>query len=256
MRWLFSLLALPVLTGMCSAYTDDATHPLTYTGSSGSLAASAAFTFSSANGGTLQLILKNTGAPAVVNGDILNGLFWTSTTTLSAANGSALLGSSHVVDLSGGSVVQTTAPAGGDVGKKFDYSTSASWSKSVGSFNNAISGAGYITVNGDSGNLGTATMVPGGANNNQAYGIVSDIDLNAHNKVNSIPLIKDSVTFTFTNVGTSFNITALAFQYGTSLSETRFDGTPSTVPEPASYLGALAVSFAGLLLSTRRRTAA
>lgn len=201
---------------------------VTYTATSGSLAASAAFEINAI--GRLVVVLTNTStADVLVPADVLTAVFFSSNGTLTPVS-AALNG--------GSSVLFDAAPAGGVVGGEWGYGSGL-----VGAplgATQGISSSGF-------GLFGGSTF-PGddlddpAALNGLNYGITSagdDAGTGNAKVTGDEPLIRNSVVFTFTtdangNGFTLASIDKVSFQYGTSLTEPNI--TPPNVPEPASAL--------------------
>ena len=224
---------------------------LLFTGSNGTLSASADFALS---GNTLTITLTNTSPyDVLVPGDVLTGLFFNTAHTLTPL--SASLNGSSVYD---GSIKY-------NVGEGWQYKTFASGGPQGENAGISATGLGLFGPNGN-----FYTPLPGQQSNPNLggvdYGIVSAGDnpatgnggISGHG-----PFIKDSIVFTLT-AGQGFVLTDLGdsvvFQYGTSLTETHLTGTPPVtnphdspaVPEPSSMAIALtALAGAGFWRRTR-----
>jgi hypothetical protein len=213
---IFLLLAIP-MTSFAA--------PITFSASSGNLAASARFDVSGTN---LLVTLTNTStADVAIPTEILTAVFFD-------VNQPALTSVSAV--LTGGSTVLfDTAPLG-VVGGEWAYSSVLSGAP--GGATEGISGSGF-------GLFGAATF-PGAnldgpaAVNGLGYGITSASDNPATGNApvtGGNPLIKNSVVFTLGGLVAGFDpsalgaITNVSFQYGTALTEPNVP-----VPEPATML--------------------
>ena len=191
---------------------------MTFSGSSGNLAASATFDLDSSTH-TLTVLLTNTSTHDVlVPTDVLTGLFFNTTHPLTpgqvTTNGSVFYGSL------------------GDPNTGWGYKSgvSAQGKNSAISATGAVSGLGHSDFN------GTNAQLQG-----LDYGILSAGDNTGTGNAGVTghgPLIKNSVLFTLT-AADGFSLselgTSVVFQYGTDLSETHYTGTVTT-PEPSSLL--------------------
>ncbi len=201
---------------------------LTYSGSSGSLSASALFNLS---GSTLNVTLTNTSSSDVlVPTNVLTGLFFNTTHTLTPV--SASLNSSSVFY---GAFVN-------NVGEGWQYKSGVS----AQGKNSGLSAAG-LGIFGPSGNF----FSPGINLNGLNYGILSAGDNTGTGNTGVTghgPLIKNSVAYTLT-ADTLFSLSELGstvvFQYGTSITEPTVLGTcihdctpppPQVVPEPSTWI--------------------
>ena len=217
---------------------------ITFTGSSGTLSASATF---ETIAGNLQVVLANTStADTNSNGDVLQALFFNIATNPSLGYADA--------DLSSGSVFLHTATlvgSGSDVGAEWAYASSAGGLGSGVTQSYGLSSAGYgLFGPGDTlcctplhPDRGGSTTPPNGGD----FGLVSAGWLaadDANGFVTQGPHIDNSVTFLLTGFDPLLlsGISGVRFQYGTSLSETNIPGVTgsnsplSAIPEPASLL--------------------
>lgn len=225
-----------VLAGSASAAQ------ISFTGSSGSLAASVTFDTS---GTDLLVTLTNTStADALVPVDILTGVFFDI-----AGSPLALTRTSAVVP-AGSSVFYGSTDPGGVVGGEWAYRSGLA---GPGGRAYGISSAGL-------GLFGPGDLFPGtdlqppASPNGLEYGITSAGDNLATGNAavtGSNALIKNQVVFTLSGLPAGFNpstgILNVLFQYGTDLSEPSFPG----VPEPSS-LSLLAI--AALVAGRRKRS--
>ncbi len=189
---------------------------ITFSGSDGSLSASAVFSLS---GDTLTVTLTNTStADVLVPTDVLTGVFFDTTGTVKPVSAS----------LNGSSVYYGTISNAGD-GWGFASGVNAHGENSAISASGAVNGLGHSNFSGANNHL-----------DGLGYGILSAGFTEGSGQNGGItghgPLIQDSVVFTLT-VPTDFALSELGdyvvFQYGTELCETHFSGT---VPEPSTLL--------------------
>lgn len=221
---------------LASAATSSAS-ALMFSGSSGSLAASAEFNTS---GSQLFVYLTNTStADILVPADVLTAVFFEiSGAPITLTRVSAVLGP-------GSFVTNGPQPAGGVVGGEW-----ASGYKATGypgGYRYGISSSGL-------GDFGPGDRFPGDDldpppnPDGLQYGIASAGDNPAtHNGGANTPLIQNEVRFTFDGLPADFDlnrITAVRFVYGTAYGEGEFD-----VPAP----GAAALLALGALAVARRR---
>jgi hypothetical protein len=213
-----------------------------YTGSSGSLSATADFELS---GNTLTVTLTNTSnADVLVPTDVLTGVYFNTTHVLTPISAALNASSAFYGPLT-------------NVGNGWGYASgvSADGENSAISASGAVSGLGHSNFSGTSNSLGGID-----------YGLLSAGD-NAATGNNGVtgsgPLIKNSVTFTLT-VAAGFSLSELGntvvFQYGGNLTDPHFtsgrgvDPDATVVPAPPSSVlfgvGISALAFIGL---SRRR---
>jgi len=211
-------------TGIASA------NAITYVGSSGSLSAQAVF---SLTGNALTVTLTNTStADVLVPTDVLTGVFFNLTAGLTPVSASDPGSTAYYGPLT-------------NVGDGWGFATGVN----ANGKNSAISATGAVNGLGQSNFSANHTNLDG-----LAYGLLSAGDLSGTGNTGVLghgPLIKDAAQFVLT-VPQGFDLSELGrtvvFQYGTSLSETHYDGTTPT-PEPATLamLGSGAIGLATML---------
>jgi hypothetical protein len=244
--------------------TSSVAKAITFTGTSGTLAASADFTQSGTN---LIVVLTNTSTTDVDDpASVLTALFFDLAGVGALTPVSALLtaGSTVFYDPDG-------QPAGGNVGGEWAYESGLAGAP--GGASEGISSSGFGLF-GDS-NFNGPDLSPPIALNGVNYGILpaGDDETTANGGLlNSEGLIKNSVTFTLSGLPDGFILTAgdianVTFQYGTGLNETNFPGGPGPsepggtpggsepggeIPEPASLL-LMGSGLAAAAMKLRRR---
>lgn len=209
---------------------------VTFSGNSGSLAASVSF---NAVGTDLQVTLTNTATSDVlVPADVLTGVFFNLVGGPTLAPASA--------SLNGGSTVQYGSLAGGNAGAGWQYL------EGINQYNasRGISAAG-LGIFGPTGNFPSPVVSIDGLD----YGLLSagdNISTGNTGVTGSGPLIQNSVVFTLSGldgfVPSATDITNITFQYGTALNEPHF----SPVPEPG-ILSLIGAGLVGMRLIRRRR---
>ena len=229
--------------------------PITFDGSgtAASVSVSAQATFD-ITGNVLTITLINDSAANAgsdVPGSTLTGLFWNFASNPLLTPDSATITAGSIVNAGACSSGLCTA-ATTDVAGEFGYAAGSFYG---GTANNGIASSGYLTT-GLPGNIGNFNGGLAGANLDDPasldginFGIISSAPLNPNGGLESVPLIRDRVTFVLDGVsGLSIaDIVGVRFQYGTSFDETsitgectvRCGGNPGghgVVPEPATLL--------------------
>jgi hypothetical protein len=209
------MVTIAILTMSLVAFPAMAT---VYTfGTSGTgLAASATFT---QNGTDLEIVLKNTGAPATDNSQILSGLFWDSTT----------MGLTPVSATGHNLFTDTSTDTGSQyVGTGWQYKGISYLGNNQG-----VSATGLSDQNGQNGIFGPNGNFPPGPYtmlDGDNYGIVSGFATGTH--VNQFPLVDDYVVFHLTLPSSDpISISQVTFQFGSAQNDFH-----TTVPLPPTAL--------------------
>lgn len=231
-----SYVAASAVVALCAASVASAA--VSFSGTSGARSASVSFEVS---GSTLTVILTNTSnADVLVPVDVLTGVFFSvSGNTVNFSRLAAVLNTGSTVTNGGGT------DAGGVVGGEWAALNNLSGGPGNRSYGISSSGLGLFGP-GDrftGSNLAGPTSPDG-----LQYGITSaGDDVSTGNAGVSVPLIKNSVKFTFGNAS-GFDVARVSdvwFQYGTDLSEPGFN-----IPTPGSLA---LLGLAGIVAGRRRR---
>jgi len=221
-----------------ASFTSLAAASVTFSGTSGNLAASAEFDISA---GSLIVRLTNTSsADVLIPADILTGVYFD-------VGGSPLSLTPVSATLFGGSIVHFGSNGGGNMGGEFAYASSLVGAPGAADYGISSSGLGLFgNPNFNGPNLGGPAGVDG-----LQYGITSAGDNVATGNAavtGGNELIQNSVEFTLSGLPQGFDLNSIGnvwFQYGTSLSEPQV-----STPAP----GALALlGLGGLIVGRRRR---
>lgn len=249
------LVAASASAASAQSITFSASGVNAYAGNNNPLAASVTF---SVVGSNLQVLLSNTAtSPTLTPSDVLTGVLWTMSPTVSLTPVSAVLGSGATMQYYSGPAVGPTTNIGGE------YAYRSSFSGGLSQYNHGISAAGL------SGTFGSGDIRFGpnlvGQNNvgGLDFGILGPGSLtNANNGVrNSDGLVRSSVLFTFSGLSPSFNISSITdvrFFYGTGLAETQLvpENPPvfSVIPLPPAAMSGISTMLGlGALGAFRRR---
>jgi hypothetical protein len=241
-----------LLFSMAGLIAPSAAGPVSFTGSSGSLSASATFTVVGSN---LKVVLTNTGATdALVPTDVLTGIFFDINgtpllTAVSATSG----GTSYTLNV-GSSAIFVSA-SGTDIGGAWAYEEGALAHGAlygIGAAGFGVFGPPNVfpgpNVDGDPGVDGVGYgLLPAGDNLTTGNG-----------GLNGRTFTKNSDTFllglgSLSGFDPSASIHNLTFQYGTSLTETTAVGLltpPRVTPEPVT-LALLGMGFLAFAASRR-----
>jgi len=237
---------------MVTACIQPAQGSITFSGSSGSLSASAMFEIV---GNYLQVDLTNTSPNDVLTpADVLTGVFFD-------LKGSPTLTTVSATVLSPNAVLFGGMDLGGVAGGEWAYKSSLAGTP--GGATQGISSAGLGLFGPGDRFPGTNLQGPADPDGLQ-YGITSAGDNTSSGNTpvtGANALIQNSVGFLLGSLPSDFTLGGISdvhFQYGTSLSEPSIEGDPPAVPEPGSLvvwtlLGAAATAAAYRKRKKRRR---
>jgi hypothetical protein len=187
--------------------------------------------------GDLKITLTNNGDSAERPSDILTAIFWdiAQNPNLTYDSGTAPTVTSFNSNPSPQNDVNLRDVEGNEEWRyAFDNNNLSGLTQSYG-----LGTAGFDVFNG------------GGGGQQFQYGIVNGVNSNAKNKpTKDAFLVNNTAMFSLSNLPNSFDINDISnvrFQYGTSLGEPSFSGTPSTpVPTPALLPGLIGMGVASL----------
>jgi hypothetical protein len=232
------ILAATALLGASSASA------LTFTASSGSLAASATF---SASGNYLTVELENTSAIDVLNpSQILTAIFFDYTSPPTLTRVSAVVAS-------GSTVLFGTTDPGNVVGGEWAYAGGLTGTPGSAALGISSSGLGLF---GPSDTFPGSNLQGPASPDGLQYGITSagDNPTTGNSAVTgNNALIKNKVIFTFSGMTgyalEDLQIRNVSFQYGTALTE---PNVPVPTPDGGSTVLLLGMAFVGVALVGRR----
>lgn len=265
-RGLLAGLALAFVTGPAAL---GVTFTGNYTSSDpeiGALSAEADFT---AGGGSLFVTLTNIGTEDIeVPSQVLTAVFFDIAGDPGLTPTSAVLGPDSKVFYNGYDVTTWMTDPGGGVGGEWAYQTDLDVDTPSG-MDGDVGGQGISSAGLDL--FGPNDRFPGSnlagpaSPDGLQYGLLSEGDdpSSGNRKVRKEYLVQDAVTFELTGLPQDFDategITNVWFQYGTSLKQPRFRGTPppppsgaEPIPEPITMFG-LGLGCAGVGAYIRRR---
>jgi hypothetical protein len=184
-------------------------------------------TFDVVAGSQLRVVLTNTSlADVMVPSQVLTGVFFSGAGAASSVSATLTSGSTVFYDPQG-------QPSGGVIGGEWGFGSGLSGAPNGAT--NAIMSTGAFSGVGQPTFPGSDLQSPTGLDGLQ-YGLLSAGDNTATGNggiSGSGGLIKNSATFILGNIAPTFtlsSITNVSFQYGTSMSEPRFNGTTTTTP--------------------------
>ena len=213
--------------------TAGSVRAIMFTGSSGSLSASADFQLAAGN---LVITLRNTAtADVLVPGQVLTALFFDTIPTATLTPVSALLGA--------GSTVWFGPINGGNVGGEWAYASGLIGAPGGARQGTSSTGLGLFGA----GNFGGPNLQGPVSVDGLQYGITSAGDNPTTGNAavtGGFALIHDSVVFTLTAVPADFSISNVRFLYGTSLSETIIP-SDTPVPDGGSTIALLGFAMLG-----------
>ncbi len=240
---LFAATCAALSLSMAGMVAPSAAAPITFTGSSGSLSASATFTVVGSN---LQIVLTNSGtSDALVPTDVLTGIFFDVTGIPSLSAVSATSGGTSST-LNVGNPAIFVSASGTNIG--------GAWAYEQGTL---AHGALYGISAAGLGVFGTSNVFPGPNVDGDPgvdgldYGLLPAGDnlTTGNGGLNGRTLTKNSDTFLLSlgslpGFNPSASIHNLTFQYGTALTETSIPGRPPALetPEPVT-LALLGMGF-------------
>ena len=223
----------------------------TYNGTNSALSASVVFDYLS--NGTLAVTLSNTALNGIKDpSDVLTSVFWDyagSPLNLSFLSATA----------------PTTFNASGTIGTNVDLKAINEWKYESTTSATGLGGdmtSGGTAVSQKYG-LGTAGLgiFQGGGGQQFNYGVISGYSSNANNPVKTGTFVKDSATFLFSGLTSSFDITKIGnvrFQYGTNLAEAYIVPKPKEpkrkVPEPGVNAALAFIAVGGLIKLNKKTT--
>lgn len=252
-RLIRNLILMVAAAGLLSAA------PVTFTGTSGSLSASA--TFDTDASGHLIILLENRATAMTLNpAMLLTAVYF----DIAGANPVlipqfAMMGVGATVACAPYPACAGTLPTGGDVSAEWAYSTAAGMPREFG-----ISSTG-LGLFGPGDNFGPGNLFGPLDVDGMQYGLASSnynpLAAGVAGGLKHEPVVVSTVIFTLSGYSgfTPSQIQRVLFQYGTSLTEPQVPGdpqnppTPPEVPEPATMAAMGSGLVALALLRFRRR---